>query len=213
MKMMFDFSAGEADVYLIITLSGNRVHFRWGESSFTLKRTTGVNYLLELLLHPYQSITASSLYALVNHRARIYSLPEVDFKQENGEGAFHNLITVPQADGKTLREIKLRVNVINAKIAEAEEWNDLARLEELKLERDSLLDYLKENLNVQAMMKEINDSDYKCADNVYHALQNALNNINKSCPELGKLLYESMQIWANLLFTPPDDFSGLIQES
>jgi hypothetical protein len=214
MSFIYDYTAAEEEQHLIITVTGRRVNLRWRGHGLDLRKSRSTQYLIELLLHPYQGISATALYALVNNSLpRCSSIEQTGLAPEMEGSTFHPLLPAPLSDPQAIREVKLRLNILTVQIAEAESWNDLGCLEELKLERDTLVDYLRDSLSRYQGDQARQDADYKCSDNVYHALQNVLNTISSACPELGILLRDSLHVWSDLLFIPARGLSVLVMEN
>jgi hypothetical protein len=213
MNLYYDFSSVAEEQRLIVVLEGNRVCFSWQGQVLHLNKTLGISYLVELLLHPYMSISATALHSLVNHAASpvgaAWGLEEDGYMCGS---SFQNILPQPLCDPQAIREVKLKLNLLTVQIAEAQEWNDLARLEEMKLERDALLDYLKDSLSMRNAQTLSADLDYKCADSVYGAINYTLKSLEKQYPPLGRLLRKSLHLWAQLLFIPADNLSVLVME-
>jgi hypothetical protein len=211
MNCLYDYAAIDEEQHLMVELEAKHVRLQWRDSILRLRRSKAVGYLVELLLHPYQGISAVALHALVNHSLPRNNSPvDLGLETANAIPYFHNLMPMPLADPQTIKDIKLKLNLLTVRIAEADDWNDLSRLEEMKLERDSLLDYLQETLSGQKSQAIFRDMDYKCCDNVYHSLRQLLSLITRESPELGILLKESLQLWAELMFIPAQNLSVIV---
>ncbi|GEM_PF-1463813 len=213
MKMFYDYMGAAEEQRLIVVLEGGRVRFDWRGQVVDMRVSKGVRYLVELLLHPYMGISATALHSLVNHEPARY--PFYPGQAEDGVPAgdsFQSILPQPLCDPATVSQVRQKLNLLTVLIAEAEEWNDLARLEEMKLERDALLDYLKESLSLRQSRLAAGDQDYRCADSVYHAITHTLGNLEKQCPALGALLRRSLHLWGDLLFIPADNLSVLVME-
>jgi len=214
MHILYDYCAAEEEQHLIVVLRKNKVSLKWKEHDICLKKSRGVQYLVELLLHPYQSISAVALHALVNHEPPLFrAAEEVGLQSAQVCDFFHNLLPAPLADPQTIQSIKQRLNLLICQIAEAESWSDMGRLEELKLERDSLIDYLKDAISQQRSGQVYRDADYKCADTVYHSLDYVLRILARECEPLGTMLRECLHLWSDLLFIPADKLSVIVMEN
>jgi hypothetical protein len=214
MNMYYDYTAFREEQRLIVIVEGSQVHFNWQGNSIPLRQTGGTRYLVELLLHPYMSISATALHSLVNNE--IVRLGAAWGLQNEGlfmGDTFQSILPQPLCDKQAISEVKQKLNLLTVLIAEAEEWNDIARLGELKLERDTLLDYLKESLTLRSSQTASGDLDYKCADAVYQAISRTLNTLEKQYPPLGCLLRKSLHLWSELLFIPEESLSVLVMES
>lgn len=213
MHILYDYCAAEAEQHLIVTVRGGRVSLKWQEHDISLKKSKGMQYLVELLLHPYRSISAAALYALLNHEPpRHGSAAELGLDSATELDCFHPLLPEPLSDPQTIRALKLRLNILTAQIAEAEHNNDPARREDLKQEQESLIDYLKEMLRAQNGNAVCRNTDSKCADSVYHALRYVLDAVKRECEPLDSLLESCLHLWSELMFIPVDDLSVIVME-
>ncbi len=214
MNLLYEFTFAEEEQLLVLTLSDRNLQLDWQGKSLCLRRSKAAIYLAELLLHPYQPVTAMALYTLVNcEPPRLSSAAQLGLDESCVGDSLHRLPRPPLCDAETVRSIKHRLVRILAQLAEAEEWQDLARREELQQERDKLLAYLRTSLS-RKLESELNrDLDYKCRDNVYQSLRQLLSRIGKSFPELGTLLSDSLQLWGRLTFVPPPQLSVIVREA
>jgi len=211
MKTLYNYTSADETRYLIVVVEARKVSFKWEEAVISLRKTQGARYLVELLLHPYQSISAEALYALCNlEPARYNGSDAAEMELSPADHVFHSIL--PVGDVKAMTQVKQRLNLLTVQIAEAEEWHDIARLEELKLERDTLLDYLKDSIAKGRTETVCRETTSKCTDSVYHALDYLLQVLAKEHPVLGNLLRKSLRLWGNLLFIPPDELSVIVME-
>jgi len=213
MYMYYDYETYEEEEQLVVCTGGGSVQLRWKQSSLTLRESKAARYLVELLLHPYQPISAVALHALVNHPLPTHSgSADLGYLPDSVNTSFHNLLPQTLCDGETIRSVKRRLNQVIALLAEARNWHDLARSETLQQEHDALLDYLQSCLSPRSSLLQDSDPDYKCRDNVYHSLRQLLTRIRRDCPELGSLLQQSFHLWSELVFIPAGSFSVVVLE-
>ncbi len=213
MSYVYDYLAGAPEEHLVVSAGRREVSFSFQGRSFSLERTKGAQYLVELLLHPYQGISSAALYALVNHQPPRCGRPEqAGLGPDCARPCFHNLLPAPLADPQALREVRQRLNLLTLQLAEAEQGNDLGRGEELKLERDALVDYLLQSSSARLSGPDQADLDHKCSDSVYQAMQRVLRAIRRQDPALAQLLDSCLRLWGELLFIPAPHFSVLVME-
>jgi hypothetical protein len=124
----------------------------------------GALFLIELIAHPNQPIHVSQLRYL--HSLPLLDRPEYrpyegnnahksSFrrKQESSPLFSHALAnpfdetSIRFCDQKTIDQVKKRLSKLQSIKAEAQNWNDYARLEELYREEEFLIEYLKKAFN------------------------------------------------------------------
>jgi hypothetical protein len=214
MYMLYDYESYEEEEQLLVRIGNASLQLCWKQSSLTLRASKAARYLVELLLHPYQPISAVALHALVNHALPAHSgTDDLGYLPDSVNTSFHNLLPQPLCDAETIRSVKQRLNRVLARLAEAKQWHDLAGIEALQQERDDLLAYLQTCLSPLGSAQRESDPDYKCRDNVYQSLRQLLSRIRRHCPELGDLLQKSLRLWSELVFIPAGNFSVIVLET
>jgi len=213
MTMLYDYSQNADEQQLIVMVEDGYVSFKWQDSVVRVRRSKAARYLVELLLHPYQNISAPALYAVCNYDpARYTSYDQIGLNDNNTEPSFQSLLPAVNFDQKTIRNVRQRLNLLIAMIAETEEWNDIGKLEELKLEKDTLMDYLLKAMSPDRSVF-YTDVENKCTDSIYRALNNLLNTLSGQNPPLGALLRRSLHLWGCLSFIPQDNLNVIVLEN
>lgn len=189
--------------HLIITLSEKHVCLNWQDKLINLNRTQSWQYLIELLLHPYQSISATSLFALCHYNpAKITPLQVTNPDAGITINGFHSILSEHTFDAQAIAEIKKRLQNLREQIEEAEQWCDLKRLEDAKAEYEALTDYLKAAIVEQRKRFIPCEADIKCTENIYHALTYLLQVIGKHDTALQDVLKSCLRLWSELMYIP-----------
>ncbi len=88
------------------------------------------------------------------------------------------------ADGPAVTNVRNRVDEIDEELVEAREWNDQGRIDQLTLEREQCLDYLKKAVGPKGRLRKA-DSDYiRAKDRAYTNIYRALKAIRVAHPRL-----------------------------
>lgn len=212
MVTIYDYEGLIEEKRLIVTVGKKEVRFNWEGQTIKTQNCMGTQYFIELLLHPYQSISAVGLYSLYNHPIpTVYAKDNMELGLAHAGGFFREVW--PQVDKVTRDSVKQRLNLIILQLAEAEEFNDIGRIEALRFENESLLDYLKDAISFQDSKAKYHSRDFKCERNVYKMLDNVLSVISRQCPSLGKLLRDCLQLWGELIFIPQNNLSVIVLQN
>lgn len=206
--------AEEQKQLLEIIISEKQVCLHWQGEDILLNRSRAIRYLIELLMHPYQSISAPSLYAICNYDPAHISQAQII---GNDEGiiasGFHSILPNAKYDAQAIRDIRKRLKQISIAMTEAEQWCDLKRYEDTKAEYESLMDYLKEAISEQRKSFVYGDTDIKYIENIYHSLIYILRAIAHHSVSLHSLLQKSLRLWAELMFIPEDGLTVTVVDN
>jgi hypothetical protein len=206
--------AEEQKQLLEIIISEKQVCLHWQGEDILLNRSRAIRYLIELLMHPYQSISAPSLYAICNYDPALITQEQVIGNDEGiSARGFHSILPNTKYDAQAIRDIRKRLNQLSRAMTEAEQWCDLKRFEETKEEYESLVDYLKEAIYEHKKRFVYSDTDMKYIENIYHSLIYILRVIAHHSVSLHSLLQKSLRLWAELMFIPEDGLTVTVVDN
>jgi len=153
--------------------------------AYRFSKTKGMGYLVEILEHPYRSISAMEL-ANLEIVPDPQSIP-TDAVTREQFGVMGMNEKYLKADFRTVKEVKARLVQLTELQAELTEWGDLARREEVRWEREALIEYLCEVLGVNHKLRSFPDTCSRQIEAVNKAICRAL---------------QTIRIWRNLIYTP-----------
>ncbi len=170
------------------------------ELAYSFLKTKGMGYLVEILEHPYRSISAMELANLEilpdpQHR----SIEAGAMEQFGSMGMSEKYL---KADFRTVKEVKARLVQLTELEAELTQWCDLARVEEVRWEREALIEYLGDVLGVNQKLRSFPDTCSRQIEAVNKAICRALQTIGKSDEDISTALRLDLRIWRNLIYTP-----------
>ena len=174
------------------------------DRSYRFLKTKGMGYLVELLEHPYRRISAMEL-------ANMEIIPEAQSQYFYSQNLNANLglglsldspQRYPRADGKTIQEVKTRLVALTQLEAELLSWCDLARLEDVRGEREALIAYLCEVLTATQKHQYFPDISSSQTRTVNRSLSRALKAIRDADAEVGIALRQDLRVWRDIIYTP-----------
>lgn len=179
--------------------------FRSCKSSFGMKRTKGLNYLLELIRHPFQSIRAIDLNYLdtLSEAGKILHIS--DIQRQNRDISLSRLFClIPMTDEKTIREIKQRLHYLDTELETRRVNNDLSGVEELMDEKEGILKYLSEVLSCMQKIRNFGDGEESLVRAIHRAIKRALLQLSEHDPDLANALKQDLHLWRTLCYTPAE---------
>jgi len=205
MNSMYQWQTQAEDAhYLVIRLGQRKVSFTYAGKCINLRRTGSLTALVELLLHPYRQIRAGDLYRL-SHTG---SQPE-----KGQTGRVNETLPIPWADMETIRQIKRRLVSLNERIAELENWHDYARLDELREEREQLIQSLATYLLPNGKLRTSPTQNRKCYQTLAHGITRLLRLLTTRMPDLSTSLQASLQLGNTMVYLPPEHLQVIVIES
>jgi len=158
----------------------------------------GFEYLEELLCHPLKPIMCSHLRQLFQIDPN--NSPKDDFREVEAD----TIISCPKfpflplgqpievADKQTIEEVKSRlVDLINEE-EDLMQYHDLARLEDVRDEKQALMDYLKKAMTPMQKPKYLHHQQRNDYSAVKKAIQRAISKMQPDFPILAKDLNENL---------------------
>lgn len=162
------------------------------------KPLRGDRYLLELLTHPNQPIHSSQLKNLFNEQGRGKQEFEdmANFKAGTGINLGYGWCELPieMTDMRTLTECWIKLRQLAEQEAILEDWNDLARLDEIRDEKQQILDFVRSCVNKNGKIKCLRNKQYDDYRAVLKTLNRTKAEIAKLDPELLAYIEEHLVI-------------------
>lgn len=176
------------------------ISFSYQKCKCYLKRSKGLDYLLQLLQHPFAAISALDLYYLNELDA------DSPFYQVSGNVSAISrsalFCPIHMTDERTLREVKSRLGSILAELGEKDAGNDISGREELLQEKEALLEYLSEVLSTANRIRTFDDDEKRVVMSVHKAIRRALAQIAEQQKYLAKDLRSDLKLWRDLIYVP-----------
>lgn len=153
----------------------------------------GLAYLIELVSSPNNLIYSTRLRNLFNLPGKGSEELETAYSREEDKTDLDFSIGEPElpvkaTDEQAIIEIKKHLQRLIIQEATAENWNDLARLEEIRDEKDKILEYLKQSLTSRGKIKTINSREQADYRAIYLALQRTIGFIQKDRPDIALII-------------------------
>jgi hypothetical protein len=149
----------------------------------------GLHYLRVLLMRPAADVPALELAALVAGHATVVSEAHV------GE----------QADRRALASYRARLRDIDAELAEAQGWADPARVERLSVEREALLDEIRNATGLGGRPRVTGGSAERARVAVRKAIAAALSRVEEHDAATARLLRASIHTGGTCRYDPDPD--------
>lgn len=166
-----------------------------------VQKSTGADYLYEILSHPYRYIAAEELTALYsNGHGKEDAGSMLDLEKTGMQTGGRS--TQPVMDWKGIREIKQRLVWLNERCAELMAWNDHSALNDLLEEREALISYLSRALGLSNRLRPLDEEAHKVVACANKSIRRALSQICKQNPSLGAALLASLRLGRYLGFFP-----------
>lgn len=181
----------------------DKVLFETAEMAFGLRRCVAVEYLAELCSNPYRSVSPFELYNLFNRQAVQREMSGSELIQtglayyDTGFEARQEMI-----DRKGLKDINQRLNVLMQAEAEAREFRDLARVDDLIAEREAIVAYLLGVLDNRQKVKRFRNEGNRIEESVNRALRRLLIRMAEQAPDLAGALGKDLILRGMLCYAP-----------
>lgn len=99
---------------------------------------------------------------------------------------------VTSLDAKAKAEYHHRISELQSEITEAEDMNDVGRLEKLRREYDAILDHLSSSLGLKGKSREVGSTAEKARSAITWRIRSALKKVEKAHPDLFQHLSNSI---------------------
>jgi len=160
-------------------------------------KSIGYAFLVELASKPNATIHCSQLRNLYNLPGRGAEEMSIAYKDKEREELNFCISSSPLPiqviDEQTLQQTKQRLQSLIALEAELLNWNDLARLDEVRSEKEQLVEYLKECLDRKGRIRSLNqtaNNDYRM---VYRSINRVICKIREIDPELAEEVLKHLE--------------------
>lgn len=158
----------------------------------------GFEYLEELLAHPKRPIYCGELRQLF--QIDPYQTAQADFEDVNvcSHQSCHNFPFLPietpieTADEQTIKQVKQRLLELINEEAELMQYHDLARLEDVRDEKDALVRYLKQALTPMQKPRYLHHQQRNDYSAVKKAIQRAIAKLQPTFPSLANDLKQNL---------------------
>jgi len=190
------------EVVASLWLDSNKLCFVRRNLRIEVRYGFGMQYLLELIRRPWNSISAVDLYYLEELGDSFGEQKHQAQSNQAGRISPGIFSAIPMCDQQTLEEVKKRLEAVLIALTEANDNNDLSRCEELSNEKEALLIYLQEVLNHRQRIRNFADNQSHIVDSVRKALLRCINQISSSDPELAEALRGSIRMGKELSYQP-----------
>ncbi|MDI3504584.1 MAG: hypothetical protein PWP64_1520 [Candidatus Cloacimonadota bacterium] len=182
-----------------------KVELRMADRVYTMNKSKGWGYLLELLRHPGELRYARTLVAAQHPIPDEYQmLSKLSVEELGTMNLYPQFDTrrIEMADARCIREVSARLNHLIALEAELRQHNNPAALEDLLTEKDKLSEYLYEVLRRDRRLRYFADNSDKATNSVNKALRRCLDGIAAVDPQLGAYLKQHVRVWHRLRYEP-----------
>ncbi|MBV9291236.1 MAG: hypothetical protein JO222_02210, partial [Frankiales bacterium] len=149
----------------------------------------GLHYLRALLHRPNADITALELSAMAAGHGTTVSEPD----------------TGERLDRRALSAYRDRLREIDEELAEAQSWNDTARMERIEAEREALLRELAGATGLGGRARQTDSSTERARMAVRKAIAAALDRIEAEDPSTARLLRRTVRTGTSCRYTPDPD--------
>ncbi len=168
-------------------LEGENYQIRYSARQFTLSNSVGLWYLRELLTHPNQ----------------VFDPVELESARTGVRGRSSNSSTGESFDAEAKREYARKLGEIDEELEEAAQFNDLASMERLQLDREKLIDHISKATGKGDKARVSTDAS-RARKNIRQQVNRDIDRISKFCPELAEHLRTAFQ-GESLCYRPTQD--------
>jgi len=162
------------------------------------KPLKGDRQFLELLYHPNQRIHSSQLKNLFNEQGKGTKEFEsmADFEEKDGISIGYGWCELPIeiTDRHTLHDCWLRLKQLAREEESVEDWNDFGRLQDIRDERQWILDFIKECVTASGKIKCLSNKQYDDYRSVLKTLNRSIRQIAIDEPDLIPYINEHLHI-------------------
>ncbi len=185
----------DGDIWTI-TFRGNSVHLR------DLK---GLTYIVYLLQHPNESISATQLVEITTEK-QTGELHNEMSKQQIEEEGLRQVVDLGDsgkaADPKTLKEVRRRLLEIEEEKVRAEQVGDSEKYDELEETTEQLERYLNKNYGLGNKPRRAGSHADRMRVNVNRAIQRVVGKIRKQNEALATYLNSTIKTGFQVSYTP-----------
>lgn len=161
----------------------------------------GSKAILELYLHAGSAIPAETLYNLENKQPVKNIVDKAFHEDEKYCPAIDAYIItsnpdcpIELTDWRTVDEVRKAIKGINYHLGNAEENNDLGRVEDLKQEREKLTEYLSECLTPTGKIRKTSHTSRKLTLALARDVKYYLDKLARTDPNLSNFLRDHVKI-------------------
>lgn len=152
-------------------LEGDNYQIRFAGRKFSLSNSVGLWYLREFLTHPNQ----------------VFDPVELEAARTGVRGRSSNSSTGEVFDGEARREYARKLAEVDEEIALATRFNDIASIERLQSERQTLVDHITKATGRGGKSRVATDAS-KARKNIRQQVNRDIDRIRNFSPELGEHL-------------------------
>ncbi|MDD4308843.1 MAG: hypothetical protein PHO32_00525 [Candidatus Cloacimonetes bacterium] len=185
------------------TIEGKYVCIDYKGHQHKLKRSIGLNHLLELISNPGLPISIMQLdCGWASPAPRYHQFKDTNQLRDMDLHLQRGFLSQPLADMQTINEVKERLNDIISQLAELEENCDYAARDDLCEERDSLADYLKQVYSPNGKARNFQNEGYRQRKRVKRAINRAMEQIATLEPDLATELAACLKLRDVWIYQP-----------
>lgn len=162
------------------------------------KPLKGDKILLELVYHPDQLIHSSQLNNLFNEQGR--GKQEFADMANPDEESLINIgfgwceLPIEITDKRTLTECRKRLRQLAQEEEELEDWNDFGRLQDIRDEKQQILEFIKLCVSSSGKIKSLFNKQYNDYQAILKTLNRSIEKIGLSEPDLVPYIREHLVI-------------------
>src|SRR5262249_36914934 len=168
-----------------------------------LKEARGLHYIAHLLHHPHQEVHVLTLISVSadpsegSPEAPLFQDPSLPFDHTEGFSDAGEVLD-PQARAA----YKQRLSELREELAEAQQFNDLGRSEQLAAEIDFLTHELSRAVGLGGRVRRMGSPAERARVNITRAIKLALRKISEHHPALGQHLATTVKTGVYCSYTP-----------
>lgn len=167
--------------------TGKSWRMEYEGKSISLRHLKGFAYISLLLRNPGQEFTPLELRNM-----------EMGYSKD-----YNYQIPIDIADKKALREYNNRSVYLHQELQEAEEYNDIGKVEKIQLHIQSLQDHMQDIARLGKLSKTFADDRRRARQAIMKALNRALDYLEEAHPDLHKHMKCYLRTRKYLVYDPP----------
>jgi hypothetical protein len=156
--------------------------------SFKLRDSLGLHYLARLFAQPNQPIHVLELSSGDAEAASAVA------SRDSGE----------LLDARAVQSYRQRAEVLEAELAEAQSWNDAARIGRAREELEFLQAELARAVGLGGRVRKAGSSSERARSAVQRRIRNVIDRVRGCAPELAEILASSVKTGTYCVFRPSD---------
>lgn len=186
-----------------IEYNGSSNNFIIGSKGFgniIINSSLGAKCLYHLINNENRSFKPTVLRNIIENKVDISPQAQRSLNITNKEELmlFQALNTfIPATDMKTIFAIKKRKSVLEQELLEAQDNNDLKRIDDLITEKEALESYLVDSLSMNGAIRNLNSNIRKATKSIARAIDLSLNEIADKSEAIYKILKKKLIISTN----------------